>query len=104
MPRKQHAKQATAKKQQGHENLTKPYIQGYINQKISMIFDKLGNTQEKVIQELAKVAFRNVGDCLQGDWELKDLSDINPETATAINRIRITKNGYHVTKHDKVSA
>lgn len=91
-------------RQQGHENLTKPYIQDYINQKTSAIFDKLGITQEKVIQELAKVAFSNVVDCLQGDWELKDLSDIKPETASAIKSIRITKNGYHVTMHDKLSA
>lgn len=91
-------------RQQGYENLTKPYIQDYINQKTSAIFDKLGITQEKVIQELAKVAFGNVGDCLQGDWELKDLTEIKPETAAAIKSIRITKNGYLVTMHDKVSA
>jgi len=36
-------------RQQGYENLTKPYIQDYINQKTSAIFDKLGFSQEKVI-------------------------------------------------------
>lgn len=57
-----------------------------------------------MILELAKIAFANIGDCLQGDWELKDLSAINSETAAAMKSIRITKNGYHITMHDKLSA
>lgn len=62
-------------RQQGHENLTKPYIQDYINQKTSAIFDKLGVTQEKVIQELAKVTFGDLVYCFQSgrseDYKIK---------------------------------
>ena len=62
-------------RQQGHENLKKPYIQDYINQKTSAIFDKLGITQEKVIQELAKVAFGDLVYCFQSrrseDYKIK---------------------------------
>lgn len=59
--------EATAR-QEGYENLTKPYIQDYINQKTSAIFDKLEITQERVIRELAKVTFVN---CLQVLTELR---------------------------------
>lgn len=91
-------------RQQGYENLTKPYIQVYIQEKTSTILEKLGITQEKVIRELARIAFSDIQECLKGKNELKNLNDICPETTPAIKNIRITNSGFKIDMHDKFSA
>ena len=91
-------------RQQGYENLTKPYIQNYIQEKTSATLEKLGITQEKVIRELARIAFSDITECLQGEYELRDLNKIGPETTAAVKNIRVTKNGFKIDMHDKVKA
>lgn len=91
-------------RQIGYENLTKPYIQDYINKKTSVIFEKLGITQEMIIQEMAKIAFVNLGDCLHSNWELKELNSITPETIAAIKTIKVDESGFQIVLQDKLSA
>lgn len=91
-------------RQIGHENLTKPDIQSYIQEKTNSSLEKLGITQERVITELVRIAFGNVADLFEGDWELKSLTDIPKEKSAAIKSLTKTETGVKINMHDKLGA
>ncbi|WP_200974842.1 terminase small subunit [Echinicola sp. 20G] len=90
--------------QQGYENMKKPEILEYIQFKAKPILQQLEVTREKLLQELANIAFSNIGDVTTPDWTLKDLNEINPDIIGAVKSIRKNNNGYKVTFHDKLAA
>lgn len=51
-------------KEIGYENLTKPHIKAYIDKRRDAIAKKIEITQEKVVNELAKIGFSNISDFL----------------------------------------
>jgi len=63
----------------------------------------LGITQEKVLAELAAIAFSKVTDFLNDDWTLKPINEIPKSKLGAINFQR-TAQGVIVKTYDKVKA
>jgi phage terminase small subunit len=90
-------------RQIGYENLTKPYIQNYIRERSEDKLSRLGITQEKVLAELAAIAFSKVTDFLNDDWTLKPINEIPKSKLGAINFQR-TAQGVIVKTYDKVKA
>lgn len=91
-------------RQIGYENLTKPYIQAYIQDKTETNLEKLGITQERVIIEIANIAFGNIVDLFGDEWKLKDVADIPKEKAAAVKSLIKTENGVKINMHDKLGA
>lgn len=91
-------------RQQGYQNLTKPYIKEYLRHRASPHLKSLEVTQERIIKELATIAFSNVGDLLNSDWSLKNMEEISSEKSSAIKAIHVQENGFGLQLYDKVSA
>lgn len=75
----------------GQENLKKPEIQQYIQSKQKKLQNKLEITQEKVLQEYAKVAFFDIREIYNDDNSLKSVKDIDENSAAAIAGIEVTE-------------
>ncbi|MEX2335804.1 MAG: terminase small subunit [Fulvivirga sp.] len=91
-------------RQQGYENLTKPYIKAYLQYRAKPHLANLEVTQERVIKELATIAFSNVGDFLNTDWSLKNMEGGSVEKAGAIKTVQKQANGFGLQLHDKIAA
>jgi phage terminase small subunit len=74
-------------RQQGYENLTKPYIKTYIQDKAQDKLQKLGINQDRVIAEIAKIAFADVTEFFNDDWSMKQVSEIDPTKTPAIKSV-----------------
>jgi phage terminase small subunit len=90
--------------QQGHENLKKPEINKYIRLKSKPIMEQLNITQEKVLKEIASIAFSNVTDYLNSDWSLKEFTTIDKGKFSAVKNIDKSERGFKVQFHDKLTA
>ncbi|WP_162419227.1 terminase small subunit [Cyclobacterium roseum] len=91
-------------RQQGHENLTKPYIKEYLQYRAKPHLESLEVTQRRMIKELATVAFSNMGDFLNPDWSLKNLEEVGHEKTGAIKMAQKQENGVGIYLHDKMAA
>ncbi|MBD3627661.1 terminase small subunit [Cyclobacterium sp.] len=91
-------------RQQGHENLTKPYIKEYLQYKAQPHLKSLEVTQERMIRELATIAFSNVFDFLNPDWSLKNLGDFGNGKTGAIKTVQKFENGHGLQLYDKLAA
>lgn len=113
----------------GNENLTKPYIQAKIQQEMDERTKRTEVTADKVVLELARIAFCNVTDIARivtkpvkkQEWnpatnqyeeievleqfvELVDTDQLPDEKKAAIQSIKQTRNGIVVETYDKVKA
>lgn len=91
----------------GHENLTKPEIQAAVAKAQMQRAARTEVTQDRVIHELAKIAFsdlRHVADWSGGRINTKDSGQIPDKVAGAISEVRNTKEGIAVKMHDKIAA
>jgi len=94
----------------GFENLRKPYIQSYIQELKEKRNAKIEITQEKVVNELAKIAFANTTDILdisEGSVIIKDLSKIDTTCIAGAKEIfdkSGARLGVQVRLHDKQKA
>jgi phage terminase small subunit len=91
-------------RQIGYENLTKPYIKKYIQSKSSEILERTGVTQEKVLAEIAKIAFSNITEFLNDDWSLKALSEVDSKKSGAIKSLQRSETGFSIQTYDKSKA
>jgi phage terminase small subunit len=91
-------------RQQGYENLTKPYIKKYIKKQSESVLEKLGVTQERVLAEVAKIAFGSILDLFEDDWKLKSPSDIPKGSLAAIKNLTKSETVLKVEMHDKLGA
>lgn len=66
------------------ENLTKPYIQQAIEKKQKKLRNKIEVTQERVLKELARLAFNDVRKFWDEKGNLKDIKDLDDDAAAAI--------------------
>jgi hypothetical protein len=64
---------------------------------------KLGITQERVLAEIAAIAFARVTDFMNDDWTLKPLNQIPKSKLGGLNFEKTTK-GYNVKTYDKLKA
>ena len=72
----------------GYENLTKPHVAAEVAKRRQRMIEKLEITQEMVVQELAKLAFSNVGDYLRIDADGEpylDFSDLTEAQTAALD-------------------
>lgn len=95
----------------GVENLRKPEIQAEIQKRQNRLRNKLEITQEKVLQELAAIAFANGSDFAKvvnigslPTVEMIPTDELPPEKLPAIAGIKTTQTGVEVKLHDKVKA
>lgn len=78
----------------GDENLRKPEIQKYLFALKAEKKQANDLTAQKVIDELAKLAFHNVQDFVNGGNSILELKFIDPEKAAAVSGIKTTARMY----------
>lgn len=82
-------------RQTATENLAKPYIAEAIEKALAERSRRTGINQDRVIQELAKIAFVNITDVVNGDCEI--LPDADEADLAAIESVKVktipTKSG-----------
>ncbi|MBT0811052.1 terminase small subunit [Litoribacter ruber] len=101
----------------GHSTLKKHEIQKYIQFLSAPLLEQAGVTQERLVQELARVGFANVVDIMQGDWQLKPLDELTKNQTAAISAIsvqeithqdeegrQVTTRKVQVKHHDKLKS
>lgn len=95
----------------GAENLSKPVIQAEIQKRQAKLQNKLEITQERVLQELAAIAFANGADFAKvvniGSLPMVEMiptEELTPEKLPAIAGIKANQYGVEVKLHDKVKA
>lgn len=71
----------------GSKLLTKTNIQNYINEKMKEREQRTEVTQDMVIKELAKIAFLDIRKLYTENGQLKNIADIDNETAGAISSL-----------------
>lgn len=72
----------------GSKLLTNTNIQSYISKKQKEIEKRTEVTQDRVVQELAKIAFFNIKDIYNDNGTLKQIKDIDENTSKAIASIK----------------
>lgn len=86
---------AKAAKETGYENLTKPHIIEYIAELEQTVYEKLGITKERILQEQARIGFSRIDDHLTIDDDgcvIAKTFDAMPEGALAcIKKIKHKK-------------
>lgn len=97
----------------GRENLGKPEIAAAVQQGMRMRAERTAVTQERVIAELAAVAFANIGDMLDENGSVKPLARMPLHASAAIasfDEADVVAKGRAVGKrrrvrlHDKLAA
>lgn len=95
----------------GSENLSKPLIQEEIQKRRNKLQSKCEITQERVLRELAAIAFASGADFAKvvtgGTFDTVKMiptDKIPPEKLAAIAGMKMTANGVEVKLHDKVRA
>lgn len=72
-----------------NENLTKPDIQEYIQAQMNKRAAKIEITADKVLQEIAKMAFANVQDLYDEHGILKPISELPRDVAAAVQSVKV---------------
>lgn len=95
----------------GSENLSKPLLQAEIQKRQKKLQNRLEITQEKVLSELASIAFASGADFakvksngLLPSVEMVETDKLPPEKLAAIAGIKANQYGVEVKLHDKVRA
>lgn len=92
----------------GYENLRKPQIKAAIQERQGELQGKLEITQERVLQELAAIAFANGTDFVTvtqaGLINVKATSEVSKDKLPAIAGIKYNQLGIEIKLHDKVRA
>lgn len=86
----------------GVENLSKPRIQKRIAQLQKPTIDRLGITKERVLKEIAKLAFSNIKPLLDDKGNIKKISDMTDDEAAAISSLEISSLSLGVEEGDGV--
>ena len=73
----------------GFENLRKPKIKEKIDYELATEAERLGITRQRVLDEMARCAFFDVRKLFNADGSLKDILDLDPDTAAAIAGLEI---------------
>lgn len=73
----------------GAENLIKPEIQNYLQKRRDELANSLNITQERVLKELAAIAFSDSRKFFAEDGALKPITDLDDESSAAISGMDI---------------
>lgn len=82
---------------------TKPALRRLIDERMARLKRRSGVTAERLIHELALVAFANIND-IADPYTGELLRDIAREDAAAVAEIRVSSKGSEVRMHDKLRA
>lgn len=77
-------------RQIGAENLSKPYIAKAIAELMERRAEATGVEAARVLQELARIAFADIGQLFDAAGKLKPLNQLNPDARAAIRFLQIT--------------
>jgi phage terminase small subunit len=78
-------------KEIGYENLNKTEIQQNIQAQLKVLQERTGITQERVLNELAKVAFFDVRNIYKRGNLLKEISELDENSSGAIAGIEVSE-------------
>jgi len=73
----------------GNENLSKPEIAEYINKSLKKRLDGLEISQERVLNEMARVAFCDIRNLFDESGNLRPIHDLDDDTARAVASFEI---------------
>ncbi|MFG1383730.1 terminase small subunit [Xanthobacter versatilis] len=76
-------------RQMGAENLSKPYISQAIAEAMERRAEAAGVEAVRVLQELARIAFADIGQLFDAAGRLKPLNQLDPEHRAAIRCLQI---------------
>jgi phage terminase small subunit len=76
-------------RQQGSRLLSNVYIEKYIQERSEIVLEKLGITQERIMRRLRDLAFTDLSDLTDDDWNLLPKSQIPKEFHAAMNSVEI---------------
>lgn len=77
-------------KEIGHENLTKPHIRARIDERMAEISKRTGVNQERIIRELARIAFVNGPDVINLD-DATVLQGATKDDTAAIASVKVKR-------------
>lgn len=89
--------------------LRSPKVATYIESRLKKLHDRLEITQERVLAEVARLAYFDIGKCYGADGKLLALKDMDEDTRRALSQVEIEMVGDTVSVkkvrgHDKHSA
>jgi phage terminase small subunit len=73
----------------GYQLLQDPKVKSYIATRSKNILETIGIRQERIAREIAKLAFSNVLDIFDDDWNIKNKADIPNHLQKAVNGVKI---------------
>lgn len=73
----------------GDENLRKPEIQEYIKNKQQRVSNRLDISQERILKELASIAFSDVRQFYDESGALKSIKDLADEDAASLAGLKV---------------
>jgi phage terminase small subunit len=76
-------------RQIGEENLSKPDIAAAVSKRQAQRAARVEITIDRVLQEVAAVAFANVSDLLNADGTVKPIQDLSPNITAAIANLEV---------------
>ncbi|WP_373397950.1 terminase small subunit [Algoriphagus halophilus] len=91
-------------KVQASRMLTNANLSNYLKWKSEPIMDELEITQERILKELASIAFAKPTDFLNQDFSLKNLTEIRSSFHPAIKQIVRNDRGFKLVLHDKIGS
>lgn len=84
----------------GHENLNKPEIQSAIAERVTKIAEKVEITQERILQEYARIGFSDIRKTLTPGGNLLNPNDWDDDTAAAIAGVEVVTRQLHTDDED----
>jgi phage terminase small subunit len=75
--------------EQGARLLANVSVKDYIKKKQSKLADKIEITQERILQELAKIALSDIREFYNPDGSLKNISELSDAAAAALSGIEV---------------
>lgn len=81
--------------------LNNPVVKAEIKKRQKYIVQKLEITQERIAEELAKLAYSNVQDLFNSDGTLKPIHELPREVAATIKEFKFSNSGLEVKSYDK---
>ena len=69
--------------------LRNPKVKEYVENKLKPKFEKYDITQDRILQEYAKIAFLNPKQLFNNDGTLKGIHEIDDDTIAAINGVEV---------------
>ncbi|MGL4107253.1 terminase small subunit [Clostridium sp. LP20] len=104
---------------EGSKSLANPSIKAYVNQLLEEREKRTNITADRVLEELAKIGFANVGDVVRIESDdpveegnprrnqrvtIHDTEDLSENELAAISEIKNTRDGITIKMHDKTKA